>query len=92
MMITTASCGILQLKKKKKNNHRERVSLYKNCFLDLKQDDSQFLMKMKDIPTFEQFINLNVYVFQLSSSSISSPPKIVNNNYYGEQMDLLKSN
>ena len=71
------------------DNHRERVSHYKNHFHELNQGDIQFPMKIKDIPTFERLYNLNINVFELSSNDKTLSPKYVNKNYYDEQIDLL---
>ena len=75
--------------KYKVDNHRERVSHYQNHFHELSQDDIQFPMKIKDIPTFEILNNLNINVFELSASDKSLSPKYVSKNYYEEQIDLL---
>ena len=73
----------------KVDKHRERVTHYENHFHELNQGDIQFLMKIKDIPTFEILNNLNINVFELSANDKSLSPKNVNKNYYEEQIDLL---
>ena len=75
--------------KNKVDNHRERVSDYENHFHELNQGDIQFPMKIKDIPTFESLNNLNRNVFELPANDKTLSPKIVNKNYYDEQIDLL---
>ena len=75
--------------KYKVDNHRGRVSHYKNHFHELNQGDIQFPMKIKDIPTFERLNSLNVNVFELSANDKALSPKVVNKNYYDEQIDLL---
>ena len=46
-------------------------------------------MKIKDIPTFERLINLNINVLELSSNDKTLSPKYANKKYYDEQRDLL---
>ena len=75
--------------KYKVDNHREKVSNYKKHFHELNQDDIQFPMKIKDIPTFERLNNLNIIVFKLSANDKTLSTKYVNKNYYDEQIDLL---
>ena len=75
--------------KYKVENHREKVSHYKNHFHEINQGDIQFPMKIKDIPTFERLINLNINVFELSANDETLSPKYVNKNYYDEHIDLL---
>ena len=75
--------------KYKVDDHRERVSHYKKHFHELNQGDIQFLMKIKDIPSFERLNNLNINVFELSANDETLSPKCVNKNYYEEQIDLL---
>ena len=71
------------------DNHRERVTHYENHFHQLNQGDIQFPMKIKDIPIFERFNNLNINVFELTASDKSLSPKYINKKYYEEQIDLL---
>ena len=66
--------------KYKVDNHRERVSNYKNHFHELNQGDIQFPMKIKDIPTFERLNNLNIKVFEFSANDKTLPLKYVNKN------------
>ena len=73
----------------KVDNHRDRVSHYENHFHELNQDDIQFPMKIKDIPTFERLNNLNINVFELSANDNTLSPKYFNKNYYDEQIDLI---
>ena len=75
--------------KYKVDNHRERVSHYKNHFHELNQGDIQFPMKTKVIPTFERLNNLNIIVFELSANDKTLSPKKVNKNNYDEKIDLL---
>ena len=75
--------------KYKVDNHRERVSHYENHFHELIQGYIHFPMKIKDIPTFERLINLNINVFELSANDKTLSPKYFNKNYYNEQIDLL---
>ena len=75
--------------KYKVDNHRERVSNYKNHFHELNLGDIQFPMKIKDMPTFERVNNLNINVFELSANDKTLSPKYVNKNYYDDQIDLL---
>ena len=75
--------------KYKVDNHRERVSHSENHFHELNQGDIHFLMKIKDIPTFERLNNLNINVSEISANDKSLSPKYVNKNYYDEQIDLL---
>ena len=75
--------------KYKVDNHREKVSHYKNHFHELNQGDIQFPMKIIDIPTFERLNNLNINVFELSSNDKTLSPNYVKKNYYDEQIDLL---
>ena len=75
--------------KYKVDNHRERVSHYENHFHELNQGDTQFPMKIKDIPTFEILNNLNINVFEITANDKTLSPKYVNKNYYDEQIDLL---
>ena len=75
--------------KYKVDNHRERVSHYENHFHEFNQGDIQFLLKIKDIPTFERLNYLNINVFELSANDKSFSPKYLNKNYYEEQIDLL---
>ena len=75
--------------KYKVDNHRERVSSYKKHFHEFNQGDIQFPMKIKDIPTFERFDNLNIKVIELSANDKTLSPKDVNKNSYDEQIDLL---
>ena len=44
----------------KVHKHRERVSHYENHFHELNHGDIQFLMKIKDIPTFQRLNNSNI--------------------------------
>ena len=69
--------------------HRERVSHYGNHFHQLNQGDIQFLMKIKDIPTFEGLINLNINVIEISANDKTLPPNYVNKTYYYQQLHLL---
>ena len=75
--------------KYKVDNHREKVSHYKQNFHKLNQGDIQFPMKIKDIPTFERLNNLNKIIFELSTNDKTFSPNYVNKNYYDEQIDLL---
>ena len=75
--------------KYKVDNHRERVSHYKNFFHELSKGDIHFPMRIKDIPTFERLNILNISVFELSANDKTLSPKYVNKNYYDDQIDLL---
>ena len=66
--------------KYKVDNHRERVSHYKNSFHELNQSDIQFPMKIKVIPTFERLNTLNLNVFELSANDKTLSPIYVNKN------------
>ena len=75
--------------KYKVDNHRERVSHYKIHFLELNQGDTQFPLKIKDLPKFVRLNNLNIKVFEVPSNDKTLSPKYVSENYYDEQIDLL---
>ena len=63
--------------KNKVDNHRERVSQYKNYFHELNQDDIQFPMKIKDIRTFEILNKLNINVSELSANDKTFHPSLL---------------
>ena len=68
------------------NIHRERVSHCKIYYHELNQGDIQFLMEEKDIPTFEQLEDVNINIFELSSSSSSLSPKYINKRFFEEEI------
>ena len=65
------------------------MSQYKNQFHELNQGDFQFLVKIKEIPTFEKLNNSNISKFESSANVKTSSPKYVSKNNYDEQIDLL---
>ena len=68
-------------------DHENRTSSYSLHFNKLNLKGLEFPMKVKDIPKFEKFNNLNVNVFELIKTVLT--PIHINRNYDQSQIDLL---
>ena len=68
-------------------DHENRTSSYSLHFNKLNLKGLEFPMKVKNIPKFEKFNNLNVNVFELTKTVLT--PIHINTNYDQSQIDLL---
>ena len=68
-------------------DHENRTSSYSMHMIKLNLEVLEFPMKVKDIPKFGKFDNVNVNVFELTNSKLT--PILINKNYLQSQIDLL---
>ena len=71
------------------DNQREVVLRHKKYFTEFYQDDIQFPIKIKDIPSFEQRNKFHRNAFDSPSFEETFSPKVINRNNDEEQIDLL---